>query len=111
MPRCVPDVRRGARPRHAVVAGNSSRALHHPPAGRMLHSSLIEKGFSMKRTVRPMARVAVQPLAAAIATVLGGGYVSAALAQSTQIEEIVVTASRRETTIQELPFNIAAIGG
>ena len=65
----------------------------------------------MKRTARPTARVAVQPLAAAIATVLGGTYVSAALAQSTQIEEIVVTASRRETTIQELPFNIAAIGG
>ncbi len=65
----------------------------------------------MKRTVQPTARVAVKPLAAAIATLLGGTYAGAALAQSTALDEIIVTASRRETTVQELPFNIAAIGG
>ena len=65
----------------------------------------------MKRTVRPTARVAIKPLAAAIATLLGGSYASVTLAQSTALDEIIVTASRRETTIQELPFNIAAIGG
>src|SRR3954463_4996075 len=65
----------------------------------------------MKRTVKPTARVAVKPLAAAIAAVLGGTYAGGTLAQSTPLEEIIVTASRRETTIQELPFNIAAISG
>ena len=65
----------------------------------------------MKRTGKPAARVAVKPLAAAIAALLGGSYAGVALAQSAPLEEIIVTASRRETTIQELPFNIAAIGG
>jgi outer membrane receptor protein involved in Fe transport len=61
-------------------------------------------------------RCAPKPLAAAIAAVLGTGYgVPAALAQENGagrqavIEELLVTASRRETTVQELPFNIAAI--
>jgi len=65
----------------------------------------------MKRTVKPVARAAIKPLAAAIATLLGGSYAGVTLAQSAPLEEIIVTASRRETTIQELPFNIAAIGG
>jgi outer membrane receptor protein involved in Fe transport len=65
----------------------------------------------MKRTVQPTARVAIKPLAAAIATLLGGSYAGVTLAQSAPLDEIIVTASRRETTIQELPFNIAAIGG
>jgi iron complex outermembrane receptor protein len=64
----------------------------------------------MKCTVQPTARVALKPLAAAIATLLGGSYAGVSLAQSTPLDEIIVTASRRETTIQELPFNIAAIG-
>jgi iron complex outermembrane receptor protein len=67
----------------------------------------------MKRTVPSTARVAVKPLAATVAALLGSSYAAAALAQSTStpLEEIIVTASRRETTVQELPFNIAAIGG
>ena len=65
----------------------------------------------MKRTAQPTARVALKPLAAAIATLLAGSYAGVSLAQSTPLDEIIVTASRRETTIQELPFNIAAIGG
>ncbi|MEO8464250.1 MAG: TonB-dependent receptor [Gammaproteobacteria bacterium] len=65
----------------------------------------------MKRTLKPTARIAIKPLTAAIATLLSGSYAGVTLAQSAQLEEIIVTASRRETTIQELPFNIAAIGG
>jgi iron complex outermembrane recepter protein len=72
---------------------------------------MIEKEFLMKRAVQPMGRVALTPLAAAVATLLGGSWAGVALAQSAPLEEIIVTASRRDTTIQELPFNIAAIGG
>jgi outer membrane receptor protein involved in Fe transport len=64
----------------------------------------------MERYTPPKTRVALTPLAAAVATLLGGTYAGNALGQGTPLEEVVVTASRRETTIQDLPFNIAAIG-
>jgi outer membrane receptor protein involved in Fe transport len=64
----------------------------------------------MHRTGHATTRVVLKPLAAAIATALATGYATATLAQSAPLEEIIVTASRRESTIQELPFNIAAIG-
>ena len=63
------------------------------------------------------ANPVINPLTAAIAAVMGSNLAaSGALAQSpqqfdAQTEEIVVTASRRETSIQELPFNITAISG
>ena len=54
------------------------------------------------------------PVAAAIGTVLAGGS-PAALAQDTGaddgLEEIVVTATRRETTVVDVPYNISAISG
>jgi outer membrane receptor protein involved in Fe transport len=57
----------------------------------------------------------VRPLAAAVAALVGSAYgTTVAFAQvggAVTIEEIVVTASRRETTVQELPFNIAAVSG
>ncbi|HLF13181.1 MAG TPA: TonB-dependent receptor [Gammaproteobacteria bacterium] len=63
-------------------------------------------------------RLTVRPLTAAIAAVLGSGYAAGpalaqggAAARQVQVDEMVVTASRRETTVQELPFNIAAISG
>lgn len=72
----------------------------------------------MRRNSAPSAdRMVVKPLAAAVAALLGAGYAAApALAQESgirqvDVEELIVTASRRETTVQELPFNIAAITG
>jgi len=54
---------------------------------------------------------ALRPIAVAVASVLGSPFILAtAQAQQGPLEEIVVTASRREATVQELPFNIAAVG-
>src|SRR5262245_25039513 len=62
----------------------------------------------------PADRLIVKPLAAAVATLIGAvpafSQETAALRQ-VDVEELVVTASRRETTVQELPFNIAAVTG
>jgi outer membrane receptor protein involved in Fe transport len=69
----------------------------------------------MRRSSGSIARFSRQPLAAAVAALIGSGYAAGAVqAQSVEasgIEEIIVTASRRETTVQEVPFNIAAFGG
>jgi iron complex outermembrane recepter protein len=61
-------------------------------------------------------RFRVSPLATAVAAAIGSSYGGVALAQeggirAPVVEEIVVTASRRETTVQELPFNISAVSG
>ena len=59
----------------------------------------------------------IKPLAAAVAALVGSGYVAGAAVAQEQaarpgyVEELVVTASRRETTVQEVPFNIAAVTG
>lgn len=51
-----------------------------------------------------------RPLALAVASVLGAAPVVEAAAAE-MLEEIVVTATRREANVQDIPFNIAAIGG
>lgn len=59
-------------------------------------------------------RCGATPLAAAVAAAIGSTYGLGASAQDGMrpvVEEIIVTASRRETTVQELPFNISAISG
>ncbi len=51
-------------------------------------------------------------LAVAVATVLGTATVPMAAAESTAtLEEITVTATRREASVQDIPFNIAAVSG
>lgn len=68
----------------------------------------------MQRKDRHAAsRPILRPLTAAVAAVLGAGYAPNVLhAQgSNELEEVIVTASRRETTVQELPFNIAVVTG
>ena len=57
-------------------------------------------------------RMTVTPLTAAVAALMGPTCVLAQNAtREVPIEEVLVTASRRQTTPQELPFNIAAITG
>ncbi|HEX5047244.1 MAG TPA: TonB-dependent receptor [Gammaproteobacteria bacterium] len=72
----------------------------------------------MKRSSAPSAdRLVLKPVAAAVATLIASGYAAVpAFAQEpgvrqVDVEELVVTASRRETTVQDVPFNIAAISG
>ena len=55
----------------------------------------------------------LKPLAAAVGSILAAGS-PAALAQDTgedavSIEEIVVTATRREASVQDIPYNISAV--
>ena len=57
-----------------------------------------------------------KPLVAAIGGALAGTVAPAAFAQSVDadsgsLEEIVVTASRREQSIQDIPYNISAVQG
>lgn len=66
-------------------------------------------------------RSPIHPLAAAIAAAVGSGWIAPALAQDvaqdvaqggqSALEEIVVTASRRPTTVEDTPFNIQAYSG
>ncbi|NIB38043.1 TonB-dependent receptor [Pseudomaricurvus alkylphenolicus] len=50
-------------------------------------------------------------LAAAIATITAGLTAGQVLAEEFALEEIVVTATKRETTIQEMPMSIQAMSG
>ncbi|HEU4617895.1 MAG TPA: TonB-dependent receptor [Gammaproteobacteria bacterium] len=64
-------------------------------------------------------RSSLNPLAAAVAAVVGSSCIALpALAQDTDVrggraplDEMVVTASRRETTVQETPLNVQALSG
>ena len=47
-------------------------------------------------------------LSAAVASTVISGYVSA---QSSMLEEVVVTATRRSQSLQEIPFNITSLSG
>ena len=53
--------------------------------------------------------VSLNPVSSAIAVALGSTVATATPAMAT--EEIVVTATRRETSMQDVPYNIAAITG
>src|SRR3970282_1531483 len=80
-------------------------------------SSSLHSGIRMMPKPLAPPRLAVRPLTAAIAVALGGGMLQAVRAQDENTsravapEEMTVTASRRETRVHEVPFNITAIDG
>ena len=56
--------------------------------------------------------IGIKPLTAAVAAAVGAVCgVASADTQSSYDEEVLVTASRRETTLQDVPFNITALSG
>src|SRR5690606_9041234 len=83
-------------------------------------AQLIElQGFKMSKHARRKLQPTLKPLAAVVAALCGSGFVAApAVAQIDRMgpanavdDEMVVTATRRQATVQELPFNIAALDG
>ena len=60
-----------------------------------------EKSFKVKGSTRAITRALAVPIA-------GAAFISPTFAQSTDLEEIVVTATRRATTVQDVPINISA---
>ena len=52
-----------------------------------------------------------QPLALAIAATLASSFVVSAQAQPDELETILVTATRRELSVQDIPLNIEAFDG
>ena len=65
----------------------------------------------MNRSNRFQKAVRLRPVAFAVTAALSTYYPSHSIAQDAQIEEIVVTATRRANSIQDIPINITAIGG
>jgi iron complex outermembrane receptor protein len=63
-----------------------------------------KKSFKLKASARAITRVLALPLA-------GAGFISPTFAQENGIEEIIVTATRRAATVQDVPINIAALDG
>ena len=62
-----------------------------------------EKSFKLRASTRAITRALALPLA-------GAAFISPTFAQESSLEEIVVTATRRAATVQDVPINISAIG-
>jgi len=61
-----------------------------------------KESFKLKASTRAITRALALPLAGAI-------FNNPSFAQDNSIEEIIVTATRRATTVQDVPINIAAV--
>ncbi len=61
--------------------------------------------------IAPRFDVGIKPLTAAIAAVFGAVCGVASADSQGPYEEVIVTASRRETPLQDLPFNLTALSG
>jgi iron complex outermembrane receptor protein len=65
---------------------------------------------SSKRNPKTRIRLRVNPVAAAVAAAVGTMTAQQSIAAGV-LEEIVVTATRRDTTVQDVPYNISAYSG
>jgi iron complex outermembrane receptor protein len=66
---------------------------------------------SRSTSFRPGTTPRRQPLALAVAATLASGLTPTAQAQPDELETIIVTATRRELSVQDVPLNIAAFDG
>ncbi len=63
------------------------------------------------RAVRQRTLPRLKPMTVAVAGLIGSTMILPAAVAQDALEEVVVTAARRPTTLQELPFNIAVMSG
>ncbi len=69
------------------------------------------RSFRLQPTSLRRAVLRPQPLSLAIAAALASTLATTAQAQPDELETIVVTATRRELSVQDIPLNIAAFDG
>ena len=62
-----------------------------------------EKRHKLKKSTRAIMRALALPVA-------GVGFINPSFAQNDALEEVVVTATRRAGSVQDVPINISAIG-
>jgi outer membrane receptor protein involved in Fe transport len=66
------------------------------------------RSFRSHATSRRSTALRLQPLPVAVAAALASTFAATAQAQPEELETIIVTATRREMSVQDIPLNIAA---